>query len=83
MSEKLTIEYVFGTIVPAWERVFFHDPETERIALERGNVCLTCEFRGHFVRSKKWGDKCTKCGCPLISKIRTTENGCPDHRWKE
>jgi hypothetical protein len=72
---KLTIEHVFGTIVPAWQKVFFHDPETERIALERGNVCLTCEFRGRFVRSKRWGDKCTK--------IRARENGCPAKKWKE
>lgn len=79
--ENLTIEYVFGTIVPAWWKVVFHDPENERIALERGIICKECEFRGRFVRSKKYGDKCLKCGCPLISKIRARENGCPAKKW--
>lgn len=82
--EKLTIKYVFETIVPAWERVFFHDPETERIALERGNVCLTCEFRNQFSRHRKWGDRCKKCGCPLIALIRSSDKKvCKANKWKE
>lgn len=90
MNNKLTIEYVFGTIVPAWYRIVFHDPEVEKLALERGFICVgdtktgdppPCEFLGQFVRSKKWGAKCTKCGCPIISKVRATENGCPAKKW--
>lgn len=83
MSEKLTIEYVFSTIIPAWKNVVFHDPKIEQLALERGIVCRDCEFLNHFVAHKKLGKKCSVCGCPIMSKIRAVENGCPKGRWSK
>ena len=87
--EKLTIEKVFKTIVPAWYRVVFHDPELEKLALQRGYICAgdesgdppPCEFLGQFVRSKKYGAKCKACGCPIIAKVRSRTDHCPKGKW--
>lgn len=39
------------------------DPEVERIALARAEVCAACDFNKFNV--------CTDCGCPLAAKIRS------------
>jgi hypothetical protein len=84
MSQKLTIEYVFGTIVPAYYHIAFHDPENERIALERGAVCKDCPNLNHFVQSKKYGKKCKLCGCPIVALVRSRDkNVCKGNFWKE
>lgn len=79
--QKLTIESVFSEIFPGWRNWAFHSPEVEKMALERGEVCRTCEFLGHFVQSKRYGKKCTKCGCPIAPKVRSESSKCPENKW--
>jgi hypothetical protein len=83
LKEDLTIEHVFGTIVPAWYRIAFHDPLNQEIALERGEACRTCEHLNHFALSKKHGKKCGICGCPIIALVRSSDkSGCRGGKWK-
>jgi hypothetical protein len=83
LKEDLTIEHVFGTIVPAWYKIVFHDPLTQEIALERGETCRLCENLNHFVKNKKWGKKCSLCGCPIIALVRSSDKtNCKGGKWK-
>ena len=83
LKEDLTIEHVFGTIVPSWYRIAFHDPLNQEIALERGETCRLCENLNHFSKSKKMGKKCGLCGCPIIALVRSSEKtNCKGGKWK-
>ena len=81
MSEKLTIEHVFGTIIPAWYNVVFRDPEVEKLALERGEICRNCENITQIIKDVKVGKKCGLCGCPIMGLVRSRDYGCEGKKW--
>jgi hypothetical protein len=81
LKEELTFDHVFGTIVPAWYHVVFRDPKLEKLALERGEICRTCEHLNHFVKHRKFGKKCGLCGCPIISLVRSESSKCKAGKW--
>ena len=60
-------------ILAGWRNVVVRDPEVERLAQTRGEVCLKCPHRKLIV--------CGKCGCPLKAKLRAPDANCPDNRW--
>jgi len=64
-----------SAIVEGWKNFIFHDPEIEKIALERAKICSTCDENTFSI--------CKLCGCPLASKTRSTKstNLCPLNKW--
>lgn len=50
------------------------DPNLESLAVERAYICRTCPF---VSENRK---KCTKCGCALAAKIRSS-SFCPLDKW--
>ncbi len=79
--DRITAEKVFSEIIPGWANLMFRDPAIEEMAIKRASVCRDCEFLNHFVSSAKWGKKCTRCGCPIIAKVRSVHSDCPEKKW--
>jgi hypothetical protein len=61
-------------ILAGWKNVLIKDPEVERLAHARGEICLQCPHRKRIV--------CGLCGCPLKAKLRAPDAECPDNRWQ-
>ena len=78
-------------IVNGWYNLAVTNPVVERVAMERANICATCPFaemssgiHTMVIDNKTThirGLKCTKCGCPLSAKVRSSEDYCPIGRW--
>lgn len=64
-----------SAIVEGWKNFIFHDPEIEKIALERAKICSTCDENTFNI--------CNLCGCVLSAKVRTTKESakCPLKKW--
>lgn len=64
-----------SAIVEGWKNFIFHDPEIEKIALERAKICSTCPSNKFSI--------CGECGCMLSAKTRSTKstNVCPLNKW--
>jgi hypothetical protein len=61
-------------ILAGWRNVVVKDPQIEKLAQGRGEICLQCPHRMLIV--------CGKCGCPLKAKLRAPDSTCPDNRWQ-
>lgn len=78
-------------IVNGWYHLAIQNPVVEKVAMERANICATCPFAEMssgvhtIVIDNKTthirGLKCTKCGCPLSAKVRSSKDYCPIGRW--
>ena len=63
----------------------------DEIAKERAAICSSCPFAvesdilNFLIRDNQHkevqGYKCSKCGCPLSTKIRSTTSKCPENKW--
>ena len=62
-------------IINGWGNSFFPDPLYEKLATERATICGECPFL-------KLKSVCGKCGCPIISKVRSLNSHCPMSKWK-
>lgn len=80
-DNELTLEKVFHEIYPGWRNWVFHDPKMKELAIRRGAICKDCEHLNHFIRSKRWGMKCGKCGCPIAMKVYSPTTRCPMGKW--
>ena len=78
---EITLQKLVDEILPGYRNFVFHDPKVEAVAKERLKLCVECEHLNHFVRSKKWGKKCSVCGCPVLVKIRSMDSKCPKGKW--
>lgn len=70
-----------GEIAEGWMNVIFRKHEIERISQTRMNICNTCEHHSKFHDTIRIDVHCTKCGCPLVSKTRSTQSECPIGKW--
>ena len=52
----------------------FRTKEIEQLAYERSEICSVCEHRKV--------NRCGKCGCFVVLKVRSPKSKCPDKRWK-
>jgi len=69
------------------------DTVSEKIAEERATICGSCPFavEGNLIKilmkdethKQIQGYKCSKCGCPLSTKVRSITSQCPENKWKE
>jgi ribosomal protein L37E len=67
-------------IVNAWIISFNPTPEQKKLALDRANICDTCEYKTYVIKKPI----CSECGCPIGKKIFSQEqNPCPKKKWKE
>lgn len=83
---------LFLQIVDGWKNDLFKSEETEKIALERLEVCTKCSYVGIIERIKIIPNRtlikytgCTICKCPISKKIRSMResNDCPKKFWKK
>ena len=83
-------------ILDGWSAYVEFTPMTtveEKIAEDRAKICGSCPFaveKGLLkitMPDEKFkeiqGYKCSKCGCPLSTKIRSITSQCPEKKWKE
>jgi hypothetical protein len=66
-------------IIEGWKNVVISNEEVEKIAIERMKICNACEEKKMILGV----EVCGKCNCPLIAKVRASENSCPLKKWKE
>ncbi len=72
----------YKEIFEAWKTSFNHTPEQEKLAQERLNVCLGCEYKKEVLKGVKWSAYCSDCGCPLNKKVFSkTFNPCTQKKW--
>jgi len=83
---------VVNEIVSGWKNVIFPSKEIEELARVRARICSDCPFADLHFKFKKFSPKekalkdikglgCTKCGCPLSSKVRSVMSSCPEKKW--
>jgi len=78
-------------IVNGWKNLIIDNPVVERVAIHRANICAECPFavmssgvHTLVVDNKTTqirGMKCSKCGCPLSAKVRSSFDYCPIGKW--
>jgi hypothetical protein len=69
-------------IINAWFTSINPDEIQSKLAKERLDVCMKCDFRKEVIHKKEWSALCGKCGCPIQSKIFTDQFGsCPEKKW--
>lgn len=84
-------DIVLENIINGWVNLIIKNPVTEELAKKRAEICAGCPFaelstgvysvvvdnRTQNIR----GAKCTKCGCPLSAKVRSSKDYCPIGKW--
>ncbi len=72
----------FKEIFVAWKTLARPTEFQSKVAKDRLDVCIKCEFRKDIFEGKEWSSICGKCGCPLKAKIFSQEiNPCPMGYW--
>lgn len=68
-------------IVAAWANRYQKKGEQVELANKRYDICKKCPHRSVKLNT----ELCSKCGCPLKTKIFTSrlENACPLNKWTE
>ena len=79
-------------ILVGWKNVIFENVAVEEKAHDRAQICATCphssksKYMDFLIKEKQWremeGAMCDKCGCPLISKLRSPDEKCPVGLWQ-
>jgi hypothetical protein len=54
-------------------------PTTKEVMQKRLDACKVCPFRTQLPVVHT--SVCSKCGCPIASKVRFEKSTCPDARW--
>ncbi len=68
-------------IVKAWFTSFVGTDEQKKLAVERLDVCNSCE---HIKTNQVGVIVCGNCGCPINKKIFSPiYNSCPLKKWEE
>jgi len=84
------MELTFDHIVNGWKNYIFPDENVERLAYNRAEICSECENAkpGTYEKLMKdrtlkevEGMKCSVCGCPLSTKLRSENETCPLGKW--
>lgn len=80
MIEKPNYKDIFDS----WVTSFKPNETQKKLANERLEVCLGCEFRNELIKNNTWSAYCGKCSCPINKKIFSKlYNSCPLKLWKE
>jgi ribosomal protein L37E len=67
-------------IINAWIISFNPNEEQKTLALNRVNICDTCEYKKYVIKKPI----CSACGCPISKKIFSEkQNACPKGKWDD
>lgn len=77
---KITTKTIKGVTQGLINSIFIKQ-EVERVAEERNNICLACEFHSDKNETIRPDTHCTKCGCNLHIKQRAMGYGCEEGKW--
>ena len=69
-------------IVEGSFNLIINNPEIEELACKRKVICTSCIYRQNLIKVN--GIQyyyCTKCTCPVESKIRSKNETCPINKW--
>jgi len=66
-----------GQIYEGWSNLIFEDPEVEKVALPRLEICSKCPIRTNGVCDSSKGG----CGCVTSAKARCLTCKCPKDKW--
>jgi len=56
------------SIAEGWKNYLFSNKEAEKIAIQRAEICINCEFNKLNI--------CTSCGCWIPAKTRSLSEEC-------
>jgi len=60
-------------ILDGWWNVAWPSEAVEKMAEHRAIVCSQCPFNIK--------NRCSKCGCYLVAKLRSSTSKCPAKKW--
>jgi hypothetical protein len=73
----------YKEIFEAWKISFNPSVEQEKLAQERLQICLGCNYRKEVLKGVKWSAYCADCGCPLNKKVFSNfYNPCTQKKWE-
>ena len=61
----------FAEIINAWIISINQNEEQKTLALNRANICNTCEYKKYVIKKPI----CSACGCPITKKIFSEKSG--------
>lgn len=74
-------------IAEGWKNVLIKDEDVEKMAKEREAICNVCIYQSENAKvlsaykTIRPDIHCTKCGCPLLGKVRSPQTECPIKKW--
>lgn len=78
------MEFNLLEIINAWIIAANPNEMQTKLAKERLDICMSCDFRKEIIHKKNWSVICGPCGCPIKKKIFTDQMGsCPKKKWNE
>lgn len=66
-----------GEIFEGWKNLIFEDPEVEKVAIPRLEICAKCPIRTNGICDSSKGG----CGCVTTAKARCLTCKCPKNKW--
>jgi ribosomal protein L37E len=70
----------FAEIINAWIISINPNEEQKTLALNRANICDTCEYKKYVIKKPI----CSACGCPITKKVFSErQNACPKGKWND
>ena len=70
----------FTEIINAWIISINPNEEQKTLALNRANICDTCEYKKYVIKKPI----CSACGCPITKKVFSEkQNACPKGKWND
>lgn len=88
MSKLLRVR-TYRNIVEGWKNYAFKSESVEALARARAKTCSLCPsaIKGTYAELMDddiidvKGMLCDVCKCPLSTKLRSTEETCPEKKW--
>jgi hypothetical protein len=64
-------------IYEGWKNLVFENPEVEKVAIPRLEICAKCPIRTNGACDSSKGG----CGCVVSAKARCLDCKCPKGKW--
>jgi len=61
-------------IYDGWINLVFKDSKMEKIAEDRFEICIGCDYL-------RKNNSCKLCGCFMPAKVRSKKSKCDDNKW--
>ena len=63
-----------NSIIAGWSYLLWRDPEVEKIATVRANICASCDKLNK-------ASVCIECTCYIPAKVRSIDEKCKIGKW--